>query len=275
MDACVKAMQEATGGAPVSLLAHSAGGWLARVYLLGFGTAGIDRLVTLGSPHQPPPKAGLTAPDHAPTHTALVQPACRSGLVAFVCSSSPAASTSPPKSISTHAFAQAQVRAPTAVRVHALETPLTGLLRAQEGVAFTVDQTRGILTHVTETCPGRFHNELEYITVAGKFIKGAGIREPGTSFKTQASLAPVQLTPQTSPMQGMLQCTGGRGPDEALYQSDRCVCTLSLAWGCRRIPATARGGPGLPVRVWQRQRVGGRGGAIAFSPPCRHGWHLA
>ena len=56
---------------------------------------------------------------------------------------------------------------------------LTGLLCAQEGVAFTVDQTRGILTHVTETCPGRFHDEIEYVTVAGKFIKGAGIREPG------------------------------------------------------------------------------------------------
>jgi hypothetical protein len=32
-----------------------AGGWLGRVYLLDFGTAGIDRYVTLGSPHAPPP----------------------------------------------------------------------------------------------------------------------------------------------------------------------------------------------------------------------------
>ena len=56
VDACVKDLQRQTRGGPVSLLAHSAGGWLARVYLLGFGTAGIDRLVTLGSPHQPPPK---------------------------------------------------------------------------------------------------------------------------------------------------------------------------------------------------------------------------
>ena len=51
-------MKVATDGAPVTLLAHSAGGWLARVYLLGFGTSGIDRLVTLGSPHQPPPQVG-------------------------------------------------------------------------------------------------------------------------------------------------------------------------------------------------------------------------
>ena len=56
---------------------------------------------------------------------------------------------------------------------------LTPCVLEQEGVAFTVDQTRGILTHVTETCPGRFHEEIEYVTVAGKFIKGAGIREPG------------------------------------------------------------------------------------------------
>ena len=42
-----------------------------------------------------------------------------------------------------------------------------------------MDQTRGILTHVTETCPGRFHDEIEYITVAGRFIKGASLREPG------------------------------------------------------------------------------------------------
>ena len=46
-------------------------------------------------------------------------------------------------------------------------------------MAFTIDQTRGILTHVTETCPGRFHDEVEYITVAGKFVKGASLREAG------------------------------------------------------------------------------------------------
>ncbi len=32
-----------------------AGGWLGRVYMLDFGTKGIDRYVTLGSPHAPPP----------------------------------------------------------------------------------------------------------------------------------------------------------------------------------------------------------------------------
>ena len=38
------------------MLAHSAGGWLSRVHLLSKGTAGIDRLVTIGSPHSPPPQ---------------------------------------------------------------------------------------------------------------------------------------------------------------------------------------------------------------------------
>ena len=32
-----------------------AGGWLGRVYLLDWGTAGVDRYVSLGSPHLPPP----------------------------------------------------------------------------------------------------------------------------------------------------------------------------------------------------------------------------
>jgi hypothetical protein len=38
------------------MLTHSAGGWLGRVYLLDFGTESVDHFVSLGSPHQPPPK---------------------------------------------------------------------------------------------------------------------------------------------------------------------------------------------------------------------------
>lgn len=57
MDAGLKSVTEETDGGPVALLAHSAGGWLARVYLLGYGPQGvIDKLLTLGSPHLPPPK---------------------------------------------------------------------------------------------------------------------------------------------------------------------------------------------------------------------------
>ncbi|GFR40829.1 hypothetical protein Agub_g1304, partial [Astrephomene gubernaculifera] len=42
--------------APITMLAHSAGGWLGRVYLMHWGTAGVDRYVSLGSPHMPPPR---------------------------------------------------------------------------------------------------------------------------------------------------------------------------------------------------------------------------
>ena len=49
------AAKRESDGAPVALLAHSAGGWLARTYLLGCDAVGIDALVTLGSPHLPPP----------------------------------------------------------------------------------------------------------------------------------------------------------------------------------------------------------------------------
>lgn len=55
------AMQELkheVDGAPITILTHSAGGWLGRVYLKDFGTTGVDRFVSLGSPHQPPP-AGI------------------------------------------------------------------------------------------------------------------------------------------------------------------------------------------------------------------------
>lgn len=55
-DDAVNSVKMQTDGAPVTMLAHSAGGWLSRVYLLSKGTAGIDRLVTIGSPHSPPPQ---------------------------------------------------------------------------------------------------------------------------------------------------------------------------------------------------------------------------
>lgn len=56
IDDAVNSVKTQTDGAPVTLLAHSAGGWLSRVYLLSKGTTGIDRLVTIGSPHSPPPQ---------------------------------------------------------------------------------------------------------------------------------------------------------------------------------------------------------------------------
>eukprot|EP00898_Chlorokybus_atmophyticus_P006354 jgi/Chlat1/671/Chrsp104S01147 len=52
------AVDEAYGehGSPVSIVAHSAGGWLARVYMAEFGPDKVKLLLTLGSPHRPPPK---------------------------------------------------------------------------------------------------------------------------------------------------------------------------------------------------------------------------
>lgn len=43
-------------GGSMSLIGHSAGGWLARVYMEEFGLSHISLLVTLGSPHLSPPK---------------------------------------------------------------------------------------------------------------------------------------------------------------------------------------------------------------------------
>ena len=47
--------------------------------------------------------------------------------------------------------------------------------------AKVMDQTRGILTYVEQNCPGRFHSSIEYVTVAGKYIQGAGLRDKGAS----------------------------------------------------------------------------------------------
>ena len=55
-----------TGNGPVTFLAHSAGGWLGRVYMLGFGTQGrIQKFVTLGSPHLPPLKVSIARPSYS------------------------------------------------------------------------------------------------------------------------------------------------------------------------------------------------------------------
>nr|XP_043610056.1 uncharacterized protein LOC122581825 isoform X2 [Erigeron canadensis] len=43
-------------GGSLSIIGHSAGGWLARVYMEEFTQANISLLLTLGSPLQPPPK---------------------------------------------------------------------------------------------------------------------------------------------------------------------------------------------------------------------------
>ncbi|XP_010275141.1 PREDICTED: uncharacterized protein LOC104610291 isoform X2 [Nelumbo nucifera] len=54
-----EAVQEArilAEGQSLSLIGHSAGGWLARLYMEEFGLSNISLLLTLGTPHLPPPK---------------------------------------------------------------------------------------------------------------------------------------------------------------------------------------------------------------------------
>lgn len=56
VDEAVQEAKELSQGGSLSLLGHSAGGWLARVYMEEFGLSHISLLLTLGTPHLPPPK---------------------------------------------------------------------------------------------------------------------------------------------------------------------------------------------------------------------------
>jgi hypothetical protein len=41
-------------------------------------------------------------------------------------------------------------------------------------------QTRGILTWVNDAAPGAYHSDVQYVTVAGRFIQGAPLMGPGS-----------------------------------------------------------------------------------------------
>ncbi|XP_030475050.2 uncharacterized protein LOC115692365 [Syzygium oleosum] len=56
VDEAVREAKELARGGSLSLIGHSAGGWLARVYMEEFGVCDISLLLTLGTPHSPPPK---------------------------------------------------------------------------------------------------------------------------------------------------------------------------------------------------------------------------
>ncbi|XP_021283482.1 uncharacterized protein LOC110415992 isoform X1 [Herrania umbratica] len=56
VDDAVQEAKELAQGGTLSLIGHSAGGWLARVYMEEFGLSHISLLLTLGTPHLPPPK---------------------------------------------------------------------------------------------------------------------------------------------------------------------------------------------------------------------------
>ncbi|XP_047950896.1 uncharacterized protein LOC125196426 [Salvia hispanica] len=57
VEEAVNEAKELAQGSTLSLIGHSAGGWLARVYLQEYGTSDISLLLTLGTPHLAPPKA--------------------------------------------------------------------------------------------------------------------------------------------------------------------------------------------------------------------------
>ncbi|KAK9273193.1 hypothetical protein L1049_018000 [Liquidambar formosana] len=56
VDEAVREAKEVAQGGTLSLIGHSAGGWLARVYMEEFGVSHISLLLTLGTPHLSPPK---------------------------------------------------------------------------------------------------------------------------------------------------------------------------------------------------------------------------
>ncbi|KAL9226793.1 hypothetical protein vseg_002564 [Gypsophila vaccaria] len=56
VDEAVNEAIEGAQGGTISLVGHSAGGWLARVYMEEFGKDNVSLLLTLGTPHMPPPK---------------------------------------------------------------------------------------------------------------------------------------------------------------------------------------------------------------------------
>ncbi|XP_010549733.1 PREDICTED: uncharacterized protein LOC104820815 [Tarenaya hassleriana] len=56
VDKAVQEAKELGQGQKLSIIGHSAGGWLARVYMEEFGYSDISLLLTLGTPHLPPRK---------------------------------------------------------------------------------------------------------------------------------------------------------------------------------------------------------------------------
>uniref|UniRef100_A0A7S3VNG6 GPI inositol-deacylase n=1 Tax=Dunaliella tertiolecta TaxID=3047 RepID=A0A7S3VNG6_DUNTE len=117
LNASMQALKRRVDGGPITMLTHSAGGWLGRVYMLDFGSEGIDHFVSLGSPHQPPPKG-------------------------------------------------------------------------------IIDQTRGILTWCSDSCPGAYHPNVKYTSIAGRFIKGAELSGEGELLAKIAGIGYQQVCGQ-------------------------------------------------------------------------------
>jgi len=73
--------------------------------------------------------------------------------------------------------------------------------------AKVMDQTRGILTYVEQNCPGRFHSNIEYVTVAGKYMQGAGLRDKGATIPQKIVGAGYQQV--NSDHRGIIWCSSG------------------------------------------------------------------
>ncbi|GJP53918.1 hypothetical protein CLOM_g13039 [Closterium sp. NIES-68] len=87
--AVAAAKKRVPGCSQVSLVAHSAGGWLARLYLAEYGHADVALLLSLGSPHLPPPPGAQGVVDQTRgllTHMQAVSPgAFHAPHVKYVC----------------------------------------------------------------------------------------------------------------------------------------------------------------------------------------------
>mmetsp|Transcript_28742 Transcript_28742/g.48275 ORF Transcript_28742/g.48275 Transcript_28742/m.48275 type:complete len:312 (-) Transcript_28742:154-1089(-) len=83
--AAVEQAKEKSGDAQVCLLAHSAGGWMARVWMLENGVDSIDTIITLGSPLQPPPPGVVDQTRGILTYVAEASPGAFHPEVKYVC----------------------------------------------------------------------------------------------------------------------------------------------------------------------------------------------
>lgn len=172
-----EAISKTSGSEKVSLVAHSAGGWLARLFLSEFGTEKVDLLLTLGSPHLPPPR----------------------------------------------------------------------------GVPGVVDQTRGLLYYIEETCPGAHHSDVKYVCVAGRYLKGApllGNPTPKVAVTGLGQVSPNSVDPVSTAIAAVEGVSLTASPEaekeippsvraRIIGQGYKQVCGEASVWGDGVVPEKA------------------------------------
>jgi len=85
IDSAIQEALEGTQAKKVSLVAHSAGGWMSRVYLLNYGTENVAQLLSLGSPHNPPPEGVIDQTRGILGNVTAAAPGAFHGDVDYVC----------------------------------------------------------------------------------------------------------------------------------------------------------------------------------------------